>query len=121
MIKVPRSLDPSYSEKVWTPTWTGLTVVGAPTYAGTYVRIGRLFFLTVQITAGGANTTASTAGGTYVNNLPIAPGVNGVLGAVTNGVVDLGTSLIQASTGRAYTPTWAATNANITISGFFFI
>ena len=111
---------PDYTEGTWTPTWTGLTVVGAPTYTGRYTRIGRLVFFTVEIAAGGANTTASTAGTTFVNNLPLTSAQRGALVAVNeNTVVSFGVGLVALAATNAFTPTWAATNANILVSGWY--
>ena len=105
----------------WTPTWTGLTVVGSPTYVGTYTRIGRLVFWQVVITAGGANTTASTLTTTFINNLPFISRLTfpNVRVINNNTGVDLGNGYIVIATNDAYTPTWAATNADIIISGWY--
>ena len=102
----------------WTPTWTGLTVVGTPTYAGRYTRIGQLVFFTVEITAGGANTTASTAGTTFVNNLPLAAAF---FNACVARDMSIGTSLGVGGVNAANvsTPTWGATNSKIIVSGWY--
>ena len=112
---------PFYQEDTWTPTWTNLTIVGAPTYSGTYVRIGRIVFFNVIISAGGANTTASTAGTTRINNLPLTAQQNGILAAANGSIVSYGNGLVSGGSTNAFTPTWAATNASVTISGFYFI
>ena len=102
---------------LWTPTWTGLTVVGAPTYAGRYTCIGGLAFFQVVITAGGANTTASTAGITLINNLPFKAAQYGpVVAGNTN---SYGVAVVVIGTKTAYTPTWSATNLTIVISGWY--
>jgi len=116
-----RSLHPvkesDNTEGMWTPTWTGLTVVGAPTYTGEYTRIGRIVFWEITITAGGANTTASTYLTTFVNNLPLIPVsitecfvYDAITGALSSG---------EVSSGGIFTPTWAATNANKKLSGWY--
>lgn len=112
---------PFYQEGIWTPTWTSLTVVGAPTYAGRYTRIGDLVFWQVLITAGGANTTASTAGVTGINNLPFTIAhTNNLSVSNANTGIAIGDGHIGGvGTQNANTPTWAATNANITISGWY--
>jgi hypothetical protein len=105
----------------WAPAWTGLTVVGTPTYAGRYTRLdGRVVFFTVEITAGGANTTASTANATNINNLPFRVAAHNVCAAVDlGGVVSYGLGGIPAGTTRADTPTWGATNAALVVSGWY--
>lgn len=110
-----------YTEGTWTPTWTGLTVVGAPTYAGRYTRIGNIVFVIVEITAGGANTTASTAGVTFINNLPFTAAQYSSSVLVSNISTDIaiGAGHIRAAAAIVLTPTWAATNANIVISGWY--
>jgi hypothetical protein len=106
----------------WVPTWTGLTVVGTPTYAGRWWRLERFVFWEVEISAGGANTTASTAGTTRLNNLPfnLAQGAtctawDGATGA------SYGVGGGRPATGALsmFTPTWAATNATIILSGWY--
>jgi hypothetical protein len=114
-----RSAGPYFPSSTWTPTFTGLTVVGTPTYAGRITRIGHLAFVKVTITAGGANTTASTAVTTYIDNVPLTPAQPNVCYASSEAVANYGVGYVFASLTRIYTPTWAATNANITIAGWF--
>lgn len=54
----------------WTPIPTNLTVVGTPTYVGTYRRQGKLVFCTMTISAT-TSTAATTA--TYFSGLPFTP------------------------------------------------
>lgn len=111
---------PLYLPGTWTPTWTNLTVVGAPTYAGSYTRIGNRVWFEVQITSGGANTTASTANSTRIDNLPFTAGQNGICAALDiQNVVSYGLGGIPSGLTWAQTPTWAATNNNIVVSGSY--
>ena len=107
---------------VWTPTWTGLTITGAPTYTGRYTRTGRLIFCEVFITANGG-TTASTLNTTYINNLPFANNANTMptVDAVNNGTgANLGKGYVAGSAlTRAFTPTWAASGNDIAISFWY--
>ena len=106
----------------WTPTWTGLTVVGVPTYAGRYTHIGSLVFWKVTITAGGANTTASTLNTTYIDNPPITIAYNNpslfVFDPTLGAALGQGICYVSGS-GRLYTPTWTARNSSIEISGWY--
>lgn len=103
----------------WTPTWTGLTVVGALTTTGRYMRIGRLVHVHVEVQ--GATSTASTAGSTFVNNLPfISASDAGVL--VTDRTATASTTLsglIPSGTDDCYTPTWAANGDKFMIDGWY--
>lgn len=106
----------------WTPTFTGLTVVGAPTYLGSYEIIGNELFFQVSIVA--ATTTASAGGSsTYINNLPrlcIGTVPYGIASTVdTVSFVGLGPSLI-VSTG-CYLPSWVATGDKMMVSGRYTI
>ena len=114
---------PLYAVGTWTPTWTNLTVVGVPTYTGKYVRVGSLAFFIAIINAGGAITTASTAGSTRINNLPFVCLANfpSALIVTDNLTSNHGIGNIPYSGINAYTPTWAATNNTIIISGWYMI
>lgn len=108
----PNTLD-DYEEGTWTPNAIGFTVVGTPTYTGTYTKIGRK----VHITAKASSTTsiASTAGTSLFNGLPFTPAVAGTGGAVS---VVSGThfgSTIVYTNGNFYMPTWGA-NAETCVS-----
>src|SRR3990167_9785464 len=104
----------------WTPTWTGLTVVGAPTYSGRYTRIGRIIFWKVEITAGGANTTASSLGTTQITNMPFTIFKHNTIFtfSTVDGAYRSGGYALAAST-VVYTPTWAAINYDFQISGWY--
>ena len=101
-----------YEEGTWTPSWTSLTVVGTPTYSGTYVKVGKNIFC--QLTIASTTTTASTANSTSFTGFPfsMSTGVGNysTMTAVNNGsVVSYGVGLVNSNIG--YTPTWSATAA----------
>jgi hypothetical protein len=111
----------TYSESgTWTPAFTGLTLGAgtAPTYAGTYTRVGNLVYFIVTITPGTA-TTASTAATTYINNLPFTASKNSTLTVTNNVVGNIGVGYIGSGTTWAFTPTWGATSGVMTISGCY--
>jgi hypothetical protein len=105
-----------YEEGTWTPSWTSLTVIGTPTYSGTYVKVGKNIFC--QLTIASTTTTASTAGTTSFTGFPfsMSAGVGNysTMTAVNNAsVASYGVGLVNSNIG--YTPTWAAT-ATIVVS-----
>lgn len=109
----------------WTPTFTNLTVVngtGGATYSGAYTKYGTLVRWSVVISVTGTCTTASTAGATFIDNLPFTTGT-GAAAFSTCEAVDGGTVAsygIGLVTGvAAKTPSWAATNTQIVISGSY--
>jgi hypothetical protein len=108
----------NYQENTWTPTFTGLTVVGTPTYTGTYTRIGRVVFFTLRIQA--TTSTASSGGGGAYFNLPFVPATNSTMQAITGGGATLPNGFILGGNGNGFLPAWSA-NADITISGFYFV
>jgi hypothetical protein len=72
-----------YEEGTWTPNQGGgLTVVGAFSSSGTYVKIGRLVYVVGYVQ--GASTVAVSAGGVMSTNLPFTAGVAGGGGNATN-------------------------------------
>lgn len=105
---------------IWTPSFTGLTVVlggGNITYTGRYTKIGRLVFWTVGIESSGGATTAATAGTTY-HNLPITATKDDVSsGANKTTLLGIGTGYLDGTNSRNYVPTWGATTNTIILSG----
>lgn len=102
----------TYETGSWTPSPANLTVVGTPTYTGTYSKIGRRVFCELHVTS--TTTTASTANSTAFSGLPYS---------VTRPSVNMACSQAGASFGngitftdsKVYTPTWAA-NANVYVT-----
>ena len=109
-----------YEEGTWTPSPTNLTVIGTPTYTGTYVRTGRVVYITLEVAA--STSTASTANSTYFTGLPFTIAIDSVINSVgANAVTSPGSGLItKFSGGRIYTPTWGATGT-VELSGFYFV
>jgi hypothetical protein len=110
-----------YEEGTFTPNFTGLTVVGTPTYTGRYTRVGRVVYFSVRIQS--TTTTASTVGVTVMTGFPfvIATGENTVLSAINNGTLATlpnGAVSISGGSTTAYLPTWSAT-ADVVLSGFY--
>jgi len=97
-----------YEEGTWTPTLTGLTVVGTPTYTGTYTRTGRLVF--IRVTIASTTSTASTSGTTTITNLPYSSsGASVCYAADGANAAGYGTGFMAA--GTIYTPTWPASSS----------
>lgn len=102
----------TYQTGTWTPAPTNLTVVGTPTYTGTYTKIGRRVFCELHVVS--TTTTASTANSTAFSGLPYP---------VTRPSVNMACSIAGQSFGNCvtftdnnvYTPTWAA-NANVYVT-----
>ncbi len=105
-----------YEEGTWTPTPTSLTVVGTPTYAGKYTKIGNLVFATITITS--TTTTASNLGNTSFT-LPFTAVQDSALCNAVNK-----TSLANYAGGLVtgtivYAPTWPAV-ASVALSFQYF-
>lgn len=115
-----RDLLGSFGAGVWTPAFTGLTVVGTVNYTGTFVKTGKSANFTILISPVGAATTASTAGVSFTNNLPQMP-LNLSNAMVTNAdsVILIGPAIMVANTRNLSLPTWAPTNNRILISGSY--
>jgi len=103
----------TYTSGTWTPIWTGLTVVGTPTYTGSYTKIGRLVFCSLNVQS--TTTTASTALTTNFTGLPFAPITTSVISAVNNNTIASYGNGLVATSGTCYPPTWSAA-ANVDIS-----
>lgn len=100
----PNTLD-DYEEGTWTPVPTNLAVVGTPTYAGTYSKVGNRMFCTMSVTS--TTSTASTGGSTYFTGLPFSPAQPAVCFASGQAAENRGTGLVWTDT-HVLTPTWAA-------------
>ena len=99
----------------WTPTFQNLSTSGTPTITGRYYRVSR-FLLYFNILVTPATNTSSTAGTTYVDNLPIVPYNNGVCMSVSN---NLGGAIgmVNAGNNRIYTPTWTSVTTPVNVIG----
>jgi hypothetical protein len=99
----------------WTPNFVSLTTSGTPTITGRYYRLSRfILYFNILVTPG--TNTSSTAGTTYVDNLPIVPYNNGVCMSVSN---NLGGALgmVNASSNRIYTPAWTTVTTPVNVIG----
>lgn len=104
-----------YEEGTWTPTLSGFTTSGTVTPTGSYRKVGTIMYIRAQINVS-AGTTASTAGTSYLTNLPFS--ANQVGGCVTHNAstgVGLGTGSIQGN--FIYPASWTATANTIVIDG----
>lgn len=108
-----------YEEGPWTPTAVGFTVVGTPTYAGRYTKIGNIVHWTIRVTS--TTSTACTSG---TSTLTVPPGMTPAFPACC-AACDVNTTAGKGegeafTDGKIYPPTWAA-NADIAISGFYMV
>lgn len=98
-----------YREGTWTPSQTNLTVVGTPTYAGSYTKIGNRVILWMSVVA--TTSTASIANNTYFTGLPFTAGERAASNTVGSGTASLPSGYIDGI--YLQTPTWSATAATI--------
>lgn len=99
----------------WTPTFTNLTISGAPTITGRYYQISQsLCYFNILISP--ATNTSSTAGTTYVDNFPLQASANGFCLVVGN---NLGGSIgeVVSANNRIYTPSWTTVTTPINVIG----
>ena len=110
------TLPDSYITKsTWTPVATSLTIVGTPTYVGTFERIGDFVSFTIRVTS--TTSTAATAGTTSFST-PTSTVVAGTCVAASNvTALGFGTGLVNSNV--IYVPTWAA-SADVVITGQYF-
>jgi hypothetical protein len=95
-----------YEEGTFTPTANSFTVIGTPTYAGFYTKIGRLVY--IVITASSTTSVSSTNGTSNFTGLPFLAVVDStVTAADQNSAAGYGNGLIVAG-GAIFTPSWAA-------------
>lgn len=106
-----------YVEGTWTPSPTNLTVVGTPTYTGTYTRVGRLVTLFLKVSS--TVTTAATLNSTYFSGLPFTPALGAASSSVGESVENYGSGLIFTDS-KWYMPSWAAV-ANTYSTGQFYV
>jgi hypothetical protein len=110
------TLPDSYVTKsTWTPVATNLTIVGTPTYVGTFERIGDFVSFTIRVTS--TTSTAATAA-TTTFTAPTSVVTAGTCVAASNvTALGLGTGLVNNNV--IYVPTWAA-SADVVITGQYF-
>jgi len=99
---------------VWTPTFVGLTEVGAATRTGIYYRLNsKLAYFRIKITP--ATSTSAVAGTTYCNNFPLTITSDGA--SISCSGTTAATAGITASDKRIYTATWTAITTPVVITG----
>jgi len=84
-----------YEEGTWTPSVTNATVVGTPTYVGTYTKIGRKVILVFKATS--TTTVAFTANSTTVTGLPFNASAQGGSGSSSNSAITGSVNLIAGT------------------------
>ena len=105
---------------LWTPTYSGLTLVGSVVHTGKWYRISDYMqYFWATITSSGGGTHASTAGTTYLSNYPSDITGNGGSVRVSNMATNIaaGGGVAVASNDRIYLPTWAATAETFVVAG----
>lgn len=113
-IQFPATQNPStnantlddYEEGTFTPTANSLTVVGSPTYSGTYEKIGKLVQWDLKVES--SVTTASTANTTSFSGMPFAADSTSTCTACDSSINSLGVGLMLTGGSTMYPPTWSA-------------
>lgn len=95
-----------YSAGSWTPTPHNLTVVGTPTYTGTYTKIGNVVHIVLEVAA--TTSTVASASWTYFTGIPYPPasGSTVVAASLSTGA-GYGTGAMAVN-GDIYVPAWSA-------------
>jgi hypothetical protein len=102
-------------ETAFTPTFTGLTVVGTPAHSGSYSKVGPWVFF--EMTVAASTSVQAGAGSTYFA-LPVAAAKKGTLSAVNSTTVaSYGDGLCNTD-GNGYLPTFGPV-ASVTITGMY--
>lgn len=101
----------------WTPDIVALTESGgSAAISAKYYRVNRrLCFFRIRITP--VTSTSSTAGTTYVQNMPFTATSDGVCMSVA-GVSGGSLGIVSAGTNRIYFPAWSAVAVPVTVLGF---
>lgn len=103
------------SGTAWTPTFSGLTETGTPTFTGFIYKISSsLVYFRATITP--ATNTSSVAGTTYISNFPLTIKNDGACFAVANNTGD-NAGMAASATQRIYTPVWTTVSSPVTITG----
>lgn len=102
----------------FTPTFSGITTVGSPTYTGRFALIRPICFFQISIVPG---TTVATIAGTTYMNLPVAAaGINGD-GSMENvtTLIGIGICAFDITNSRCYLPSQGATGNTLEVAGWF--
>jgi hypothetical protein len=107
-----------YEEGTFTPNQgADLTVVGAFSSAGTYVKIGRVVTITGKVTGG--TSVAVTSGGVILSNLPFTGSTDSV-GSTTNNALSVAGGVYATTNTSLYATTAIAATTNIFFSLTYF-
>jgi hypothetical protein len=108
-----------YEEGSFTPTFTGATVVGTPTYAFKYTKIGRFVSFTLYITSTTSFASGSRTGCFFSLPFTSSGGDGGVLSAVNAGSnAEYGQNTI-ATNDIAYLPVILAASDILVVGQYF--
>ena len=115
----PNTLD-DYEEGSWAPNQGGgLTVVGAFTSSGSYIKIGRQ--VTVYANYAGATSVACSAGGLMSSNLPFTSAIQGNGSGALNSAAGGFTTTVGGSSTNLYASQAATTSITLAIIITYFI
>lgn len=106
------------TSQAFTPSFTGITNVGSPTYTGRFVLLRPICFFQASIVP--STTTATIAGTTYMNLPLTATGINGD-GSMENltTLIAIGMCAFDITNSRCYLPSQGATGNTLEIGGWF--
>jgi hypothetical protein len=107
-----------YEEGTWTPSPTNITVVGSPTYTGTYTAIGRLVFFTLNITST-TSTAAASNGSSSFSGLPFTAAVYAACSAYSVAVGSIGNGTVQGGSSVVIMGGWAA-SSRVEVTGSYY-
>lgn len=115
------SLFASFQKGSWTPSWTGLTTIGAQTTnVGYYFKVGNLIYYSVQLRY---STSFASVLGTSYHTLPFPvayPGACHAVDTLAPSVAYTEAGLIDSALSIAYVPTVTATSSLISFSGTYY-
>lgn len=104
----------AYIENSYSPTPTGFTVVGTPSYSGNYIKVGKLVFVDIRITS---TTSTSSTAGTSSLTLPFTASAASTCQAGTgNTSIGFGTGFVGLT--MLFPPSWTA-NSDVTVTATY--
>lgn len=99
----------------WTPNFVSLGSTGTPTFSGRYYKLSSgLIYFTAVVTP--ATDTTSTAGTTYIKDLPFTILRDGTCLAAAANVGGFN-GMCTAATNRIYVPAWTSAVTAVTVTG----
>ena len=98
----------------WTPSFVGLTEVGAAIKTGKYYRLSKkIVYFIITITPG--TNTSATAGTTYCDNFPLQFASQGASCSIIGSAAVL--AGVTSTDKRIYTGTWSLITTPVTLAG----